>query len=69
MIFSSQLGALFSSNSKLIAKFFIQETNGFHNNNVCYSDTDSLYREKKYCDVLDKAGLVGDKLCQGKNDY
>ena len=29
----------------------------------------SLYIEKKYWDVLDKANLVGDRLCQGKNDY
>ena len=25
--------------------------------------------EKKYWDVLDKAKLVGEELCQGKNDY
>ena len=24
---------------------------------------------KKYWDVLDKAGLIGNNLCQGKNDY
>ena len=28
-----------------------------------------MYREKKYWDVLDKAVLVGEGLCQGKNDY
>ena len=28
-----------------------------------------MYIEKKYCDVLDKANLVGKDLCQGKNDY
>ena len=28
-----------------------------------------MYIEKKYWDVLDKANLVGEKLCQGKNDY
>ena len=33
-----------------------------------YGDTGSLYIEKKYWDVLDKAGLVGLNLCQGKND-
>ena len=29
----------------------------------------SLYSEKKYWDVVDKAKLVGENLCQGKNDY
>ena len=28
-----------------------------------------MYIEKKYWDVLDKANLIGDELCQGKNDY
>ena len=28
-----------------------------------------MYIEKKYWDVLDKANLVGDILCQGKNDF
>ena len=30
---------------------------------------DSLYIEKKYWDVLDKANLVAKNLCQGKIDY
>ena len=28
-----------------------------------------MYIEKKSWDVLDKANLVGEGLCQGKNDY
>ena len=28
-----------------------------------------MYIEKKYWDVLDKAKLIGEGLCQGKNDY
>ena len=48
---------------------FIREINGFYNNSLYYTDTDSLYIEKKYWDVLDKANLVGKSLCQGKNDY
>ena len=48
---------------------FIREINGFYNNSIYYGDTDSLYIEKKYWDVLDKAILVGGGLCQGKNDY
>ena len=63
------LGAFILSNSKRIMNNFIREINGFYENNVYYTDTDSLYIEKKYWDVLDKANLVGDNLCQDKNDY
>ena len=38
----AHLGALISSNSKRIMNNFITETNGFHNNNIYYGDTDSL---------------------------
>ena len=48
---------------------FFREINGFYNNSIYYGDTDSFYIEKKYWDVLDKANLVGEGLCQGKNDY
>ena len=63
------LGAFILSNSKRIMNNFIREINGFYNNSIYYGDTDSLYIEKKYWDVLDKANLVGEGLCQGKNDY
>ena len=63
------LGAFILANSRRIMNNFIREINGFYENNVYYTDTDSLYIEKKYWDVLDKANLVGDNLCQGKNDY
>ena len=63
------LGAFILSNSKRIVNNFIREINGFYNNSIYYGDTDSLYTEKKYWDVLDKANLVGEELCQGKNDY
>ena len=62
------LGAFILSNSKRIMNNFIREINGFYNNSIYYGDTDSLYIEKKYWDVLDKANLVGEDLCQGKND-
>ena len=65
----SHLGAFILSNSKRIMNTFIREINGFYNNSIYYGDTDSLYIEKKYWDVLDKANLVGKNLCQGKNDY
>ena len=63
------LGAFILNNSKRIMINFITEINGFYNNSINYGDTDSLYIEKKYWDVLDKANLVGEELCQGKNDY
>ena len=65
----SHLGAFIFSKSKRITNNFIREINGFYNNSIYYGDTDSLNTEKKYCDVLDKANLVGKNLCQGKNDY
>ena len=63
------LGAFILSNSKRIMSRFIREINGFYSNNIYYGDTDSIYTQKKYWDVLDKAKLVGEELCQGKNDY
>ena len=68
-ILPAVLGAFILSNSKRIINNFIREINGFYNNSIYYGDTDSLYIEKKYWDVLDKAILVGEGLCQGKNDY
>ena len=63
------MGAFILSNSKGIMNNFIREINGFYNNSIYYGDPESLYIEKKYWDVLDKANLVGKNLCQGKNDY
>ena len=63
------LWAFILINSKRNMNNFIREINGFHNNSIYYGDTDSLYIEKKYWDVLDKANLAGKNLCQGKNDY
>ena len=48
---------------------FIHAINGFYTNDVYYTDTDSLYIENKHWDKLDKTGLVGKNLLQGKNDY
>ena len=48
---------------------FIREINGLHNINIYYGDTDSMFVEKKFWDVLDKANLVGKNLCQCKKDY
>ena len=62
------LGAFVLSNSKRIMNKFIHAINGFYTNDVYYTDTDSLYIENKHWDKLDKAGLVGKGLLQGKND-
>ena len=62
------LGAFVLSNSKRIKNNFIHTINGFHTNDVYYTDTDSLYIENKHWDKLDKAGLVVKILIQGKND-
>ena len=48
---------------------FVTEINGFYNYSIYYGDTVSLYIEKKPWDVLDRANLVGERLCQGKIDY
>ena len=65
----SHLGSFILSNSKRIMNNFIRVIDGFKNNNIYYTDTDSLYIHKENWDVLDKAGLIGNNLCQGKNDY
>ena len=58
---------------------FIHAINGFYTNDVYYTDTDaytlrciyiiSIYIESKHWEKLEKAGLVGKNLLQGKNDY
>ena len=63
------LGAFVLSNSKRIMNNFIHAINGFYTNDVYYTDTDSLYIENKHWDKLEKAGLVGKILLEGKNDY
>ena len=63
------LGAFVLSKSKGVMNNSIHAINGFYTNDVYYTDTDSLYIENKHWDKLDKAGLVGKKLLQGKNDY
>ena len=65
----AHLGAFILSYTKRNMNTFITELNGFHNNSIYSADTDSLYIEKKYWDMLDKAELVGEEFRQGKNDY
>ena len=63
------LGAFVLSNSKRIMNNFIHAINGFYTNDVYYTDTDAIYIESKHWEKLEKAGLVGKNLLQGKNDY
>ena len=63
------LGAFVLSNSKRIVNNFIHPIIGLFTNNVYFTDTDSLFIENKNWDKLDKAGLPGKGLIQGKNDF
>ena len=63
------LRAFALSNNKRIINNFIRVINGFETNDLNYGDTASRYIEKKHPDKLDKAGLFGKNLLQGKNDY
>ena len=63
-----QLAVFILSNSKRIMNNFIHAIDGFYSNDVYYTDTDSIYIENNHWDKLNKAGLVGKNLLQGKND-
>ena len=63
------LGVFVLSNSKRIMNNFRHAVNGFNTNVVFYTGTDAIYIESKHWDKLDRAGLVGKILLQGKNDY
>ena len=65
----SHLRAFILSSHKRIMNRIVKEINGFYSKNIYHGDTVSLYIEKKFWDVLDKANLVGNVLCQGENDY
>ena len=63
------LRAFVLSDSKRIMNNFIHAINGFYTSDLFYSDTDSLFIEKKQWDKLQKAGLDGKNLLLGNNDY
>ena len=69
LILPNPLAAFVLKNTERFVNNFVRQINGFLKDNVCYSDTDSLYIEKNCWDVLDKAGLVDEDLSQGKTDY
>ena len=62
------LDAFVLSTSKRIVTNFIHAVNGFHTNDVYYTDTDSIYNANKRWHILNKEGLVGKNLLQGKNN-
>ena len=62
----AHLGSFIFSNFKRIMKNFIREIDGFNTYNAYYTDTNSLYIDKKHWDVLDGAKLLGENLCQCK---
>ena len=47
----------------------IDALDGFKNNKIYYSDTDSVYIHKNDYIVLQEKSLIGKKLIQSKNDY
>ena len=63
------LGAFVLSNKKRNMNNSVQVIIGFDTNDFYYTDTNSLYIQKKHWDKLNKAGLVGKNLLQGKNDF
>ena len=63
------IGSFVLSNSKRIMNNFFHPINGFYTKDVFLGDTASLCIENKHWDKLDKAGLVGKNLLQGKNHY
>ena len=64
----AHIGSFILRNTKRLMKIFISEIDGFKTINVYYSDTDSLYIEKKPWDIIEKAELVGESLRPGKKD-
>ena len=66
---SLQVAVFILSNSKRIMNNFIHAIDGFHSNDVYYTDTDSLYIENKHWNKLKEKNLIGKNLAQGKNDY
>ena len=64
-----QLAVFILSNSKWIMINFIHTIDVFSSHDVYFTDTYSLYIENKLWEKLDKVGLFGKTVLQGKNDY
>ena len=65
----SHFGSYILSHSKRLMNSVIKQIDGFYNNNIYYTDTDSLYIHKKHWSTLVEKGFVGKSLGLGKNDY
>ena len=65
----SLFGSYILSHSKRLMNDVIKKIDGFYNNSIYYTDTDSLYIHKKYWSTLVEKGCVGKSLGLGKNDY
>ena len=65
----SHFGSYILSHSKRLMNSVINQIDGFYNNNIYYTDTDSIYIHKKYWSNLIDNGFVGKSLGLGKNDY
>ena len=65
----SPFGSSILSHGKRLMNDVINEINGFYNNNIYYTDRDSLYIHKKHWSNLVKKGYVGKSPGLGKNDY
>ena len=65
----SHFGSYILSHSKRLMNKVIKEIDGFYNNIIYYTDTDSLYIHKKHWNKLVEKGFVGKSLGLGKNDY
>ena len=66
---SSHFGSYILSHSKRLMNYVIEQINGFYNNSIYYTDTDSLYIHKNHWSNLVDNGFVGKSLGLGKNDY
>ena len=62
-------GSFLWSNRRRIMNTFIRGIIGFKTMNVFFTDTESLYIEKKHWDVLDKIKLVGKRLRQSEKGF
>ena len=65
----SHFGSYILSHSKRLMNNVINQIKGFYNNNIYYTDTDSLYIHKNHWSTLLEKGFVGKPLGLGKNDY
>ena len=65
----SHFGSSVLSHSKRLMNDVINQIGGFYNNNIYYTDTDSLYIHEKYWSDLVDNGFFGKSLSLGKNNY